>query len=140
MLFASVSPKAGWSILRCSRGLVYNLHMHFAVHICALTFFNNKSDWLWKKSKIGTDVAKLHVNGVSNWKRLLFIHTKLVKLYILALMFAAIAVPAGWTACLICLSWLLSPAALLVLTLSDSPTLFPFPPFQNVIVSEPYQY
>lgn len=142
MLFSSLSSRAEWSILMCSRAFVYNLYMHFAVHVCALPFFLTIKMTGYgekkKKSKIGTDAAKLHVNITSNWKRLLFILWESVKPCILALVFAAIAVPVGWTACMMCLSWLRSPAALLVLTLSDSHTVLPFPSFQNV--SEPYKY
>lgn len=55
-----------------------------------------------------------------------------------ALVFTAILVPAGWRACRTCLCWLLSPAALVVLTLSDSlwPTavsLFKMQLYQNRI-------
>lgn len=109
------------------------VHYHFFLTI-KMTGYGEKK----KKSKIGTDAAKLHVNITSNWKRLLFIFWESVKPCILALVFAAIAVPVGWTACMMCLSWLRSPAALLVLTLSDSHTVLPFPSFQNV--SESYKY
>lgn len=62
-----------------------------------------------KKSKIGTDAAKLHANITSNWKHLLFICWELVKPSIPALVFAAVPVPVGWTVCMIYLGWLLVP-------------------------------